>query len=60
MELSRTVHPVRCPIPVVVGLVAATAKIQAMMLGIRNDADVAGLGAEVLNPFKPGANLAST
>jgi hypothetical protein len=57
MELSRIVHPVRRPIPVVVGLCAATVKIHPMMLGIRNDADVAGFGAEVLNPFKPGRTL---
>jgi hypothetical protein len=57
MELSCIVHPVRCPIPVVVGLFAAPAKIHAMMLGFRNDADVAGLGAEVLNPFEPGRTL---
>jgi hypothetical protein len=44
MELSCIVHPVRRAIPVVVGLFAATAKIHAMMLGIRNDADVAKLG----------------
>jgi len=48
---------VRCPIPVVVGRFAAPAKIHAMMLGFRNDADVAGLGTEVLNPFKPGRTL---
>jgi hypothetical protein len=44
MELSCIVHPVRRPIPVVDGRFAATAKIHAMMLGIRNDADVAELG----------------
>ncbi len=39
------------PIPVIDGLLAATAKVQRMTLVTRNDADVAGLGAKVLNPF---------
>lgn len=41
------------PIPAVDGLLAATAKVHAMTLATRNEADVAGLGALVLNPFKP-------
>ena len=57
MELSRIVHPVRRAIPVDGGRFAAPAKIHAMMLGIGNDADVARLGAEVLNPFTPGRTL---
>jgi len=44
------------PVPVVDGLLAATAKVHGMVLVTRNDADVAGLGAEVLNPFKPRSN----
>jgi predicted nucleic acid-binding protein len=44
------------PVPVVDGLLAATAKIHRMTLVTRNDSDVAGLGAEVLNPFKPLSN----
>jgi predicted nucleic acid-binding protein len=44
------------PVPVVDGLLAATAKVHGMILVTRNDADVAGLGAEVLNPFKPRSN----
>jgi predicted nucleic acid-binding protein len=39
------------PIPVIDGLLAATAKIHRMTLVTRNDGDVAGLGAKVLNPF---------
>jgi predicted nucleic acid-binding protein len=40
-------------VPVVDGLLAATAKAHHLTLVTRNDADVAGLGAKVLNPFKP-------
>lgn len=39
------------PIPVIDGLLAATAKVHGMTLVTRNDADVAELGAQVLNPF---------
>lgn len=39
------------PIPVIDGLLAATAKVHRMTLVTRNEADVAGLGAKVLNPF---------
>ena len=39
------------PIPVIDGLLAATAKVHGMTLVTRNDADVAELGARVLNPF---------
>lgn len=42
----------RRPIPVIDGLLAATAKTHRITLVTRNDADVAGLGASVLNPFK--------
>lgn len=38
-------------IPVIDGLLAATAKAHRMTLVTRNDANVSGLGAEVLNPF---------
>jgi predicted nucleic acid-binding protein len=40
------------PIPTIDGLLAATAKVHRMTLVTRNDADVAGLGADVLNPFR--------
>lgn len=40
------------PVPVIDALLAATAKIGRLTLVTRNEADVAGLGAEVLNPFK--------
>ena len=43
------------PIPVIDGLLAATAKVHHMTLVTRNDDDVAGLGAKVLNPFKTAA-----
>jgi predicted nucleic acid-binding protein len=39
------------PIPVIDGLLAATAKVHSLTLVTRNEADVAGLGAAVLNPF---------
>ena len=41
------------PIPVIDGLLAATAKVHRMALVTRNDANVAGVGATVLNPFMP-------
>jgi predicted nucleic acid-binding protein len=41
----------RRPVPVIDGLLAATAEVHDMMLVTRNDADAAGLGAKVLNPF---------
>lgn len=40
------------PIPVIDGLLAATALINHLTLVTRNDRDVAGLGATVLNPFR--------
>ncbi len=39
------------PIPVIDGLLAATAMVNGLVLVTRNDRDVAGLGATVLNPF---------
>jgi predicted nucleic acid-binding protein len=39
-------------IPVVDGLLAATAFVHDLTLVTRNERDVAGLGANVLNPFK--------
>lgn len=44
------------PVPVVDGLLAATAKAHRITLVTRNDADVAGLGVNVLNPFKAAAS----
>lgn len=43
-------------VPVIDGLLAATALINSLTLVTRNDHDVAGLGATVLNPFKGAAN----
>ena len=42
--------PVR-PIPVIDGLLAATARVHDMTLVTRNTPDVEGLGVPVLNPF---------
>jgi hypothetical protein len=41
------------PVPVIDGLLAATALTHGLTLVTRNDRDVAGLGAAVLNPFRP-------
>lgn len=40
------------PVPVIDGLLAATARAHRLTLVTRNEADVAGLGADVLNPFR--------
>ncbi len=40
------------PVPVVDGLLAATAVANGLTLVTRNDRDVEGLGATVLNPFR--------
>jgi predicted nucleic acid-binding protein len=40
------------PIPTIDGLLAATAKVHQMTLVTRNESDVTGLGATVLNPFR--------
>ena len=39
------------PVPIVDGLMAATAKVRNMTLVTRNTADVARTGARLLNPF---------
>lgn len=39
-------------VPVIDGLLAATALANGLTLVTRNETDVAGLGAKVLNPFK--------
>lgn len=44
------------PVSVVDGLLAATALTHGLTLVTRNDRDVAGLGAAVLNPFKDAAS----
>ncbi|HTT85029.1 MAG TPA: type II toxin-antitoxin system VapC family toxin [Rhizomicrobium sp.] len=43
-------------VPVIDGLLAATALVNGLTLATRNDRDVAGLGAAVLNPFKEAPN----
>jgi len=45
----------RRPVAVIDGLLAATALTHGLTLVTRNDGDVAGLGAAVLNPFKDTA-----
>lgn len=40
------------PVPVIDALLAATAKAHGLTLVTRNEADVAGLGVQVLNPFE--------
>ncbi len=42
------------PIPVIDGLLAATAMVNGLTLVTRNYKDVAGLGASVFNPFHIG------
>ena len=42
------------PIPVIDGLLAATAATNGLTFVTRNDRDIAGLGAKVLNPFRIG------
>lgn len=44
------------PVPTIDGLLAATALANGLTLVTRNDRDVAGLGATVLNPFKGNEN----
>jgi predicted nucleic acid-binding protein len=41
-------------VPIIDGLLAATAKVYGMTFVTRNIADLAGLGASVLNPFETG------
>ena len=41
------------PVPVVDGLLAATAKVHGLVLATRNVRDVARTGARVVNPFDP-------
>lgn len=40
------------PVPVIDGLLAATALTNGLTLVTRNDREVSGLGANVLNPFR--------
>jgi predicted nucleic acid-binding protein len=41
------------PLPVIDGLMAATAKVRGWTFVTRNVADLAGCGAPLLNPFEP-------
>jgi predicted nucleic acid-binding protein len=42
-------------VPVVDGLLVATAKVHGLVLATRNVRDVARTGANVVNPFEPGS-----
>ena len=42
------------PLPIIDGLLAATAMTNGLTLVTRNDRHVSGLGAMVLNPFRVG------
>lgn len=44
------------PVPVVDGLMAATAKVRGMTFVTRNTADVERTGVSLLNPFSTGAS----
>ncbi len=39
------------PIPVIDDMLAATAKTHGLILAMRNECDIGGLGPTVLNPF---------
>jgi predicted nucleic acid-binding protein len=41
------------PVPVIDGLLAATALVHGLTLVTRDEGDVAGLGTKILNPFRP-------
>jgi predicted nucleic acid-binding protein len=45
------------PLPVVDGLLAATAKLRGLTLATRNVRDVARTGVRVLNPFEPAQSV---
>ena len=40
------------PVPTIDALLAATAKVHGLTLATRNVSDIAGLGADVVNPFE--------
>ena len=42
------------PVSVIDALLAATAKVNGLTLVTRNEADVTGLGVDILNPFNAG------
>jgi toxin FitB len=46
------------PLPVIDGLLAATAKVRGWTLVTRNVADLSGCGVRLLNPFEPAARVA--
>jgi predicted nucleic acid-binding protein len=41
------------PLPVIDGLLAATAKVNGLTLATRNVKDLVRSGADLLNPFEP-------
>jgi toxin FitB len=48
------------PLPVIDGLLAASARVRGWTLVTRNTADVARCGVQVLNPFKPASTGPAT
>jgi len=48
------------PLPVVDGLLAATARITGLTLVTRNTGDVEGTGIELLDPFAPSPSVRSS
>jgi len=46
----------RHPLPIIDGLLAASAKVRGWTLVTRNTADVARTGVTLLNPFDPAAS----
>ena len=48
------------PVPVVDGLMAATAKVHDLILATRNVKDVSGAGAQVVNPFEAPPNASTS
>lgn len=39
-------------VPVIDGLIAATARVHGMAIATRNEGDFTGLGAQIVNPFR--------
>lgn len=48
------------PVPVVDGLMAATAKVHDLILATRNVKDISGTGARIVNPFEVSPGASST
>ena len=48
------------PVPVVDGLMAATAKVHDLILATRNVKDISGTGVRSVNPFEVSSGASST